>query len=88
MCRLRAEAMRVETYYHANLAELTVDKYPCYDTTMAEVKRKPIGLRWHKSKRDATLYLAGYLRFLACVRYWHGQELMEKAYRLVKDSTK
>jgi len=76
--------MKTQTVYYCNLQHRRVDKITTYDTVFTELKRTDWGLRWHKTEREAKLYLGGYLRFLACVRYWHGQELMEKAYRLIR----
>ena len=70
--------------YNCDFVDLTVYEIFGDKNDYNRLKNTSNGLRWHKTAREAKLYLGGYLRFLACVRYWHGQELMEKAYRLTK----
>jgi len=47
-------------------------------------KLNDAGTKLFRRKRDANLYLAGYLRFLAKVKTHHAQEMGWKAYRLTK----
>ena len=77
-------SVKIVKVYCCNLTDMTIDKFSCYNIDYAKVKRTVYGLRWHKSKRDANLYLAGYLRFLAKVKTHQAQELCAKAYRLTK----
>ena len=74
----------IKKLYNCDFVDLTVYEIFGDKNDYNRLKNTSNGLRWYILKREANLYLAGYLRFLAKVKTHQAQELCAKAYRLTK----